>query len=125
MRVPEEPVCIDLFRQNPVFTSLYLKSPVIPFMSYRLCSDIRCKAHKNVVFTEYNITEIEKYSRLSEVSQLRYRPASLHRAYVAWRAGTKSANLAQPCRVGRAGSTLLLVPDSPFTRRLTKDFAHR
>ncbi len=28
MRVPEEPVCIDLFRQNPVFTSLYLKSPV-------------------------------------------------------------------------------------------------
>jgi hypothetical protein len=28
MRVPEEPVCIDLFRQNPVFTSLHLKSPV-------------------------------------------------------------------------------------------------
>ncbi len=28
MRVPEEPVCIDLIRQNPVFTSLHLKSPV-------------------------------------------------------------------------------------------------
>jgi hypothetical protein len=28
MRVPEEPVCIRLFRQNPVFTSLHLKSPV-------------------------------------------------------------------------------------------------
>ncbi len=28
MRVPEEPVCIDLFRQNPVFTSLHLNSPV-------------------------------------------------------------------------------------------------
>jgi hypothetical protein len=28
MRVPEEPVCIDLFRKNPVFTSLHLKSPV-------------------------------------------------------------------------------------------------
>jgi hypothetical protein len=28
MRVPEEPVCMDLFRQNPVFTSLHLKYPV-------------------------------------------------------------------------------------------------
>ncbi len=28
MRVLEEPVCIDLFRQNPVFTSLHFKSPV-------------------------------------------------------------------------------------------------
>jgi hypothetical protein len=28
MRVPEEPVCNDLFRQNPVFTSLHLKYPV-------------------------------------------------------------------------------------------------
>jgi hypothetical protein len=28
MRVPEEPVCIDIFRQNPVFTSLHLKYPV-------------------------------------------------------------------------------------------------
>ncbi len=28
MRVPEEPVCIDLFRQKPVFTSLHLKYPV-------------------------------------------------------------------------------------------------
>jgi hypothetical protein len=28
MRDPEEPVSIDLFRQNPVFTSLHLKNPV-------------------------------------------------------------------------------------------------
>ncbi len=28
MRVQEEPVCIHLFRQNPVLTSLHLKSPV-------------------------------------------------------------------------------------------------
>ncbi len=28
MRVSEEPVCIYLFRQNPVFTSLHLRSPV-------------------------------------------------------------------------------------------------
>ncbi len=27
MRVSEEPVCIELFRQNPVFTSLHLRSP--------------------------------------------------------------------------------------------------
>ncbi len=29
MGVSEEPVCIYLFRQNPVFTSLHLRSPVI------------------------------------------------------------------------------------------------
>jgi hypothetical protein len=28
MRVLEEPVCIDLFLKNPVFTSLHLESPV-------------------------------------------------------------------------------------------------
>jgi hypothetical protein len=28
MRVPEEPVCIHLFRQNSVFTSLHLRSTV-------------------------------------------------------------------------------------------------
>jgi hypothetical protein len=28
MRVPEEPVCVHLIRQKPVFTSLHLKSPV-------------------------------------------------------------------------------------------------
>jgi hypothetical protein len=28
MRVPEEPVCIYLFRQNPVLTSLHLRPPV-------------------------------------------------------------------------------------------------
>jgi hypothetical protein len=28
MRVSEEPVCNALFRQNQVFTSLHLKSPV-------------------------------------------------------------------------------------------------
>jgi hypothetical protein len=35
MRVPEEPVCIDLIRQNPVFTFLHLKSPV---HVHRLCT---------------------------------------------------------------------------------------
>ncbi len=33
MRVPEEPVCIDLFRKNPVFTPCIWN---LPFMSYRL-----------------------------------------------------------------------------------------
>ncbi len=35
MRVPEEPVCIYLFRKNPVFTYLHLKSPlhVVPALS--------------------------------------------------------------------------------------------
>jgi hypothetical protein len=28
MRIPEKPVCINLFRQNPVFTSLHLRTPV-------------------------------------------------------------------------------------------------
>ncbi len=28
MRVSEEPVCIYLFRQNPVYTSLHLRSPI-------------------------------------------------------------------------------------------------
>ncbi len=27
-QVPEEPVCTDFFRQNQVFTSLHLRSPV-------------------------------------------------------------------------------------------------
>ncbi len=38
MRVSEEPVCIHLFRQNPIFTFLHLRSPV--YMSLRLCSQI-------------------------------------------------------------------------------------
>jgi hypothetical protein len=28
MRASEEPVCIDIFWQNPYFTSLHLRSPV-------------------------------------------------------------------------------------------------
>ena len=28
MKISEEPICIYLFRQNPVFTSLHLRSPV-------------------------------------------------------------------------------------------------
>ncbi len=35
MRVAEEPVCVHLFRQKPVFTSLHLKSPV---HGHRLCT---------------------------------------------------------------------------------------
>ncbi len=37
MRVAEEPVCVHLFRQKPVFTSLHLKSPV-RVHRYRICS---------------------------------------------------------------------------------------
>ncbi len=48
MRIPEEPVYIDLFRQNPVFTSLHLKSTIHvvppPFMLYRLRSIYRVAA---------------------------------------------------------------------------------
>ncbi len=42
MRVPEEPVCIHSFRQNPVFTSLHLKSPirVVPPLLYLQKNDI-------------------------------------------------------------------------------------
>ncbi len=44
MRVLEEPVCIELFRQNPVFTSLHFKSPVhvhrlwVHFWMYCICT---------------------------------------------------------------------------------------
>jgi hypothetical protein len=44
MRVSEAPVCIDLFRQNPVFTSLHLSSPVHGLSTVRysnLCATIR------------------------------------------------------------------------------------
>jgi hypothetical protein len=36
---PEEPVCIHLFRQNPVFNSLHLKSPVhvVPPLEKKKC----------------------------------------------------------------------------------------
>ncbi len=40
MRVPEEPVCVHLFRQKPVLTSLHLKSPV---HVHRLCIDTKAK----------------------------------------------------------------------------------
>ncbi len=47
MRVPEEPVCIDIFRQNPVFTSLHLKSPVhVHRLSY---STLLCRVYKKVI----------------------------------------------------------------------------
>jgi hypothetical protein len=38
MRVPEKPVCIYLFRQNPVFTSLHLQYPVhvVPSLNGRV-----------------------------------------------------------------------------------------
>ncbi len=45
MRVPEETVCIDLFPQNPFFTSLHLKSPVhvvppLQVRSFTGCTDL-------------------------------------------------------------------------------------
>ncbi len=42
MRIPKEPVCIHLFRQDPVFTSLHLKSP---FLAYRLRYQQACSAN--------------------------------------------------------------------------------
>ncbi len=38
MRVSEEPVCIQLLRQNPVFTSLHLKTPVHVVPPQSICS---------------------------------------------------------------------------------------
>ncbi len=47
MRVPVEPVCIDLFRQNPVFTSLLLKSPVHVVQRRRTWTgDFKCREVK-------------------------------------------------------------------------------
>ncbi len=58
MRVPEEPVCVHLLRQNPVFTSLHLKYPVHvvppPFMSYRLCIYGISTYMQSVVNTDVN-----------------------------------------------------------------------
>ncbi len=47
MRVPEEPVCINLFRQNPVFTSLHLKSPfhVVP---PQVPASMQCQFHSKI-----------------------------------------------------------------------------
>jgi hypothetical protein len=55
MRVPEEPVCIDLFRENPVFTSLHLKYPVhvIPPLKAQVTS-------KNPQFQEKKISARRK-----------------------------------------------------------------
>jgi hypothetical protein len=45
MRVSEEPVCIYLFWQNPVVTSLYLRYP----FSCRTASELRLLIYKNSV----------------------------------------------------------------------------
>ncbi len=46
MKVSEEPVCIYLFRQNPVFTSLHLRSPVhvVPPISQHQYPGVRRKS---------------------------------------------------------------------------------
>jgi hypothetical protein len=49
MRVSEEPVCIDLFRQNPVFTSLHLKSPEAVDTNGRF----QMQGGKNWIFPKY------------------------------------------------------------------------
>jgi hypothetical protein len=58
MKVSEESFCIDLFRQNPVFTSLHLRSPVhvVPPQEvgiYALCGMPRYQESnkKEVVFS--------------------------------------------------------------------------
>jgi hypothetical protein len=55
MRVSEEPVCIYLFRQNPVFTSLHFKSPfhvVLPRNNY-LCSHFDPKKFSLIHFCSF------------------------------------------------------------------------
>jgi hypothetical protein len=53
MRVPEEPVCVHLFRQKPVFTSLHLKSPV---HVHRLSSPTTLSVYTSL----YNISSSSK-----------------------------------------------------------------
>jgi hypothetical protein len=56
MRVPEEPVCIDLFRQNQVFTSLHLNYPfhVIPPLLHTGSKSLSLVLH-NVCTLQYSI----------------------------------------------------------------------
>jgi hypothetical protein len=67
MRVPEEPVCIDIFRQNPVFTSLQLKSPVnvVPPLERRAvffkASPLK-RGLFNPVFSEVYFTWLKVYA---------------------------------------------------------------
>ncbi len=51
MKVSEEPVCIDIFRENPVFTSLHLRSPVhvVPPQRVRFGSVRDCAANKFLI----------------------------------------------------------------------------
>ncbi len=78
MRVPEEPVCIDLFRQNPVFTSLHLKSPVHVHRGHRLRGRTGC---------------CRKDTSRVRICKRLWSPGidseeSISPAYVAWRAST-------------------------------------
>jgi hypothetical protein len=56
MRVPEEPVYIDLFRKNPVFTSLHLKYHVhvVPPLMY--VSEVR----KTMIATDFFVANEQK-----------------------------------------------------------------
>ncbi len=62
MRVPEEPVCIDLFRQNPVFTSRIWN---LPFMS-------TASGNRDFFSSCINPTYVEQilYSTVVRVSKL-------------------------------------------------------
>jgi hypothetical protein len=63
MRVPEEPVRIRFFRENPVFTSLHLKSPVHvvpPRSKRRLISYYRAK---KLVFVKRDMSQTNEQQR--------------------------------------------------------------
>ncbi len=56
IRVSEEPVCIYFFRQNPVFTSLYLRSPVhvVPPLEEKFRLQMDSSVHKVLIYTEHH-----------------------------------------------------------------------
>jgi hypothetical protein len=54
MRVSEEPVCISLFRQNPVFSSLHFRSPVLATGSKLALFDISFFYFPNQIFSVYS-----------------------------------------------------------------------
>jgi hypothetical protein len=62
MRVTEEPVCIDLIRQNPVFTSLHLKSPV---HVHRLRKDLPPTS----LFSIFRVTDFTGNQKAIEVKE--------------------------------------------------------
>ncbi len=71
MRVPEEPVCINLFRKNPVFTFLHLKSPVHVVPPQASVSDLVAGGREGVKTTENKMhCSVKRYSLHCSFSSL-------------------------------------------------------